>query len=625
MATFRQTLKPRFAVLGGVIIAVLALLLVRLWTMQVLSGPAFAAQADENRVREVTTVAPRGRILDRYGRELVTNRPTMAVVVEPYRGGDEDETRRREEMMQRLSSLLDIPVREIEERVASVKESALAPRVVAIDVPMSAVAYISEHQTEFPGVEVEARAVRQYPQGKLAAHVLGYTGEISESEMAEPDFQDYDPTDTVGKAGAERAFEKVLQGDRGRRVLEVDAAGNPRRIMQETEPEAGRDVMLTIDSRVQRVAEKALVDAMKDAHKEHYTKAKAGAIVALDIRNGEVLAMASAPTYDPSVFLGGVSQKEWRSLTSTESEYPLSNRAIMAQYPPASTFKAMTGLAGLQDGMTRQWSTYDCQGKWVGMGKLWKKYCWKHSGHGIESFMAGIEDSCDVVFYEIGYDFYKDRGEKLQKFARQFGYGSTLGIELPGEADGRVPDAAWKKAYNENYPEYQRWLPGDTVNMAIGQGDMLVTPLQVAASYAGIANDGKVMRPHVLRSVLGSDGKPVLGPSKDVAFAPKVSQANINIMQQALLNVTERGTGAGAFRGFDQRVAGKTGTAQVAGKDDYAWFVGYAPADNPRYAVAVVVEQGGHGGSVAAPAARQVLASLLGVRVEHVSASDSSR
>ncbi len=618
MPTFRQRLKPRFAVFGGLVLALLSVLALRLWSMQVLSGPVFAAQAERNRVREVTLVAPRGRILDRHGRELVTNRPTYAVLAPSQAAENED-------LLLRLSTLLDTSVPELKERLRSRKEAALAPRVIALDVPLATVAYLSEHSAEFPGVEVDVRAVREYPNKALAAHVLGYTGEISQRELAQPEFAGYDPTEIVGKAGAERAFEKALQGDRGRRVIEVDAAGRPQRIIQQVDPVPGRDVRLTIDSRVQRVAEKALKDALKDAHREEYYRAKAGALVALDVTNGEVLAMASLPTYSPSLFLGGISEKQWRSLTSTSSEYPLTNRAIMAQYPPASTFKAFTGLAGLTYGFTRQWAVYDCQGRWTGMGEQWKKHCWNRAGHGMVSFMDGIEESCDVVFYEIGHLFYKDRGEKLQSFARGFGYGKPTGIDLPGEVDGRVPDKAWKKAWNEDYPEYQNWNPGDTVNMAIGQGDLLATPLQVAATYAGIANEGRVMRPHVLRQVLGSDGTPVLTVKPEVALRPKVSRTNLEIMQDALLNVTRSGTAKGAFRTFPVPVAGKTGTAQVAGKDDYAWFVGYAPADEPRYVVAVVIEQGGHGGSVAAPAARQVLAALLGEKVEHVNATDQSR
>ncbi len=618
MPTYRQTLKTRFAILGGAFVFVLAMLLLRLWTMQVLAGPEYASMAERNRVREITSVAPRGRILDRNGEELVTNRTTLAVLA-PSSTAEDEET------MARLSSLLQVPVPEMKERLASKKEAALAPRVIAIDVPLSVVAYLAEHSADFPGVEAEARTVRQYRKGTLAAHVLGYTGEISEEQLADADFAGYDPTDTVGKAGAELAFEGVLQGDRGRRVIEVDAAGRAQRVIRDIEPEPGRDIRLTIDVDIQKITEKALKQALKDARDDGYKKAKAGAAVAIDVRTGEVLAMASLPGYDPSVFLGGVSDEEWRSLTSTASAYPLTNRAIMAQYPPASTFKAFVGLAGLQHGVTGQWTVYDCEGTWTGMGKQWKKRCWLHSGHGQESFMAGIEDSCDTVFYEIGHAFYKEGEENLQKSVREFGYGSLTGIDLPGEADGRVPDAKWKKEYNENYPEFQNWNPGDTVNIAIGQGDLLATPLQVAATYAGIANDGRVMRPHVLMDVLGSDGEPVLEVEPEVAFEPDVSKKNLDIMHAGLVNVTESGTGASAFRGFGVKVAGKTGTAQVAGKDDYAWFVGYAPASKPKYAVAVIVEEGGHGGSVAGPAARQMLAALTGQKVKHVDAKDVSR
>lgn len=618
MPTFRHTLKPRYAALGMIVMGVLALLAVRLWTMQVLNGDEFQAASEENRIRTVTIEAPRGRILDRNGVELVTNRSTLAVLV-PRTAAEDDE------LITRLSSLLSIPADEIRERASNPKLAALAMRTIAIDVPSDVVAYIYEHEHEFPDVEIRAFAVRQYPQGSLAAHVLGYTGEISESELKSSTYEGYDPNDIVGKTAAERSFESVLQGDRGRRVIEVDAMGRPRRVLEEIDPEPGRDVVLTIDSNAQAIAEKALADAIEDAHSEDYVKAKAAAAVALDVNTGEVLAMASLPTYDPTLFLGGISTDDWRSLTSTESEYPLTNRTMMAQYPPASTFKAITGLAGLTYSKTRQWKVYHCAGKWTGMGEQWKKYCWNRSGHGSESFVEGIVDSCDTVFYEIGYEFYKDKGEKLQSFARQFGFGTVLGIDLPGEADGRVPDAAWKKAYNEDYPEYQRWLPGDTVNMSIGQGDMLVTPLQVASSYATIANGGSVIRPHVLKQVLGGDGKVVIEQEVETVAKPQVSAANLRIMHSALVEVTERGTARQAFSGFDTSVAGKTGTAEVAGKDDYAWFVGYAPASKPKYVVAVVVEQGGHGGSVAAPAARQILSALLGYRVEHVEAQDSSR
>ncbi len=618
MPTFRQDLKGRFAALGLVVLLVLGALTLRLWSMQVLSGDEYTAMAEDNRVREITLDAPRGRILDRNGVPLVTNRPTLAVCVAPSAKTDDD-------LIARLSTVLGMPATEIKERVSSQKEQALRPRVVMIDATEQMVAYLAEHESEFPGVEVQVVPVREYPQGNLAAHVLGYTGEISEDQLAEPGFVDYALGDVVGKAGAESQFESALQGDKGYRRIEVDATGRPRRIIEEVDPIAGSDVVLTIDSNVQKVAEEALVHALEDAHKDNFTKAKAGAAVALDIKTGEVLAMASVPTYDPTLFLGGITNADWDKLTAKDSEYPLNNRAITGLYPPASTFKAMTGLAGLQYGVTKEWRVYDCEGRWTAMGEQWPKSCWDKSGHGNISFHGGVVDSCDVVFYEIGYEFYKQKDEKLQKFAKQFGFGKKTGIDLPGEAAGRVPDAQWKRTFNENYPEYQKWLPGDTVNLAIGQGDMLATPLQVASVYAGIANNGKVMRPHVLREVLDDKGAPVKVREPEVAYTPEISQANLAVMRGALRDVITDGTAKAVFRGFDSTVAGKTGTAQVAKKDDYAWFAAYAPAGEPRYAVAVAIEQGGHGGSVAGPAAREILSALLGLPVEHVRAVDLSR
>ncbi len=618
MAIFQDQLKTRFAALGVIVVAVLTVLAVRLWTIQVLYAESFATQAENNRVREISLEAPRGRILDREGRPLVTNRGALAVLAAPS-------VRHDEKVMASLSALLDMPIDDIEEKLSSEKLEPLAPRPVALDVAPSIVAYLAEHESQFPGVEVASVPVREYPRGTLAAHVLGYIGEISEEQLSAEDLTGYKLGDLVGKTGVERQFESVLQGDKGHRRLEVDAKGRPRRVLSEVEAVAGRDVVLTLDIDVQRGAEKALADALKAAQREDFDNARAGAVVVLDVASGEVIAMASAPTYDPRTFVGGISQKEWKKLNAKGSEYPLTNRAVMSAYPPASTFKVVTGLAGLQTGITREWRQYYCPGKWTEMGEKWPKWCWERSGHGTVSFHGGIQYSCDTVFYEIGYEFYKRDKEELQAFARSMGLGSPTGVDLPGEVGGRVPDADWKRKFNENYPEYRTWLPGDTVNIAIGQGDLLVTPLQLAAVYGGLANGGKVMQPHVLRSVLDPDGTAVIEGTSTVRYAPKISAADLAVMRRALLSATHDGTAKGAFRGFDLSVAGKTGTAQVYGKDDYAMFAAYAPANKPKYAVVVVVEQGGSGGAIAAPAARMVLGALFGKNTEFVSARDESR
>lgn len=640
MSTYRQELRGRFAALGIIIIVVLAALLVRLWTMQVLSSGTYVAMAENNRVREISLEAPRGRIYDRNGVELVTNRSALAVSIDPAhddvrsllirsRNADsaDDPTRRElDETFGEMATMLGMTSAEVFERVSDLKQEALRPRVVAVDVPMDVVGQVLERQAEFPWARVDEIAVREYPNGPLAAHVLGYTGAISEDQFKSSDvYSGYELGDTVGKTGAERQFESVLQGDKGWRRIEVNASGRPQGIVDEQPARPGNDIQLTIDIEVQRVAEEQLAAAIAEARRQGYVNTKAGAAVVLDVATGEVIAMASAPTYDPSVFLGGISTAEWERLTDKASEYPLNNRAVMAAYPPASTFKVVTALAGMETGIASENSTYHCTGTWTDMGKQWPKRCWKRSGHGTVSLRSGMKHSCDVVFYEIGYELYKRKAEELQAEARAFGLGTKTGIDLPGEVAGRVPDAEWKREFNRNYPEYQMWLPGDTVNMSIGQGDMLTSPLQMASVYAGIANDGAVMRPHVLKAVLDSTGEVARTVEPETLIETGASDASLAAVSRSLVDVTRDGTAKGAFAGFGVSVAGKTGTAEVRGKDDYAWFCAYAPASEPRYAVAVVVEQGGHGGSVTGPAARNILAQLLGRPLVTIRTTDVSR
>jgi penicillin-binding protein 2 len=534
-----------------------------------------------------------------------------------------------------LAHALKLSRDEVIEKLTTTKEGALDLRQLAVDVSIETVSYLTEHSTDFPGVEVEARAVREYPQGKLAAHVLGYTGSISDADLNDQAFKDYEPSDIVGKAGAERAFENVLQGVRGTRTIEVNAQGQPQRIVEETPPEPGQDVYLTIDSAIQKVAEKALADACKTAQKDGFKNAKAASAVVLDVTNGEVIAMANLPTYEPAEFIGGIPSKRWKELNNKKSNYPLTNRAMMSMYPPASTFKSFVALGGLNDKILSAVTTFDCKGKWIGLGKQWPRMCWNHAGHGKLALRGAIEESCDVYFYETGKRFYEDGEELLQTYVRGFGYGAVTGIDLPGEAPGRVPDAAWKKKWNQDYPEYQQWLPGDTVSLSIGQGDLLATPLQVANSYAAIAHDGTVLTPHILKAIQDGSGQ-IVYEQKSVKQKkqPQASASSIRTVQTALRGVVTEGTGKSPFRNFSVAVAGKTGTAEMGRKDpvtgksdqdDYAWFVGYAPATKPKYAVTVLIEQGGHGGSIAGPAARQIFAKLFHKKVELIHATDNSR
>lgn len=616
----QQTVDMRPRLLGflGFIVVVFAVLAVRLYVMQIIEGESYAASALNNTVRESTTIAPRGQIFDRNGIPLVTNRSTIAVLAPSSILEDT-------ELVARLAKVLNMTQKQVIARASTQKEAALDLRLIAIDVPMDTVAYIAEHSNEFSTIEIQARAVRQYPNGSVAAHVLGYTGEISDTDLNSEDFKDYNPSDIVGKTGAERQFESVLQGIRGLRVMEVDATGKPRQIVEEVPPETGQDIKITIDIEVQKVAENALADALADAKKKGFVNAEAGSAVAIDVTNGEVIAMANLPTYNPEDFIGGISQETWKAFTSKDSNYPLTNRAIMSMYPPASTFKVFTGLTALNYNLVTPATTFTCTGLWKGLGEDWGKWCWNHSGHGSENLRGSLMDSCDTYYYEVGLKDYKTGEENLQKVAREYSYGSKTGIDLPGEVKGRVPDAKWKADWNENYPEYKKWLPGDTVNMVIGQGDLLATPLQVAASYGGVAEMGKIYRPHVLKEVLDSEGNTVIVTEPKIAFEPTSSTSSLSILNSNLRAVVADGTASSAFRGFSVEVAGKTGTAQMTGKDDYAWFVGYAPAAKPKYAVVVMIEQGGSGGGIAGPAARQIFAQLFGKKVEHVGATDNSR
>lgn len=609
--------RRRFIEFMGIAGIGLGALFVKLWSMQVISGKDYTAKAEENRITEYTTVAPRGRIFDRNGVELVGNRSSFAVLI----SADEQSNKK---VIRRLSNVLGIPRETVASKASDSSSGAQADRLIALDVDERAVAYIAEKPTAFPGVKVEARTVRTYPLGTMAAHVLGYAGTISQDELSKQDgSHTYESGDTVGKDGAEQAFESYLQGDRGVKRVEINAAGEVVGTVDSIDPVRGNDVRLTIDSKVQKVAEEALKNAFSDASRAGYHNASAGAIVCLDATNGEVIAMASAPTYDPAEFIDGVSSDTWERLTDEDSDYPLSNRCIAGLYPAASTFKGFTGLAGLEHKFASTSKIWDCKGTWTGFGKAWPQKCWNLNGHGHIGFHHGIVESCDVVFYEIGKQFYNIKGSDtvLQEYLEDWGFGSVTGIELSGEQAGRVPTPEWKKAYNRDAPESQAWQPGDMTNLIIGQGDLLVTPLQIACGYAGLAT-GTIPKPVLLHSVLAEDGKTVVVDGSRFYgsnFKPKYKKGNLEIMRSGFEGVVSEGSVKGVFSGMGVKSAGKTGTGEVAGKDNYAWYVGYAPAKNPKYVCACIIEQGGAGATSAAPAVRSVLAKALGKSSKHVS------
>lgn len=596
-------LRSRFVAIGVLAGAALAALAGKLFTVQVISGSDYQRQAEKNLYTTVSTPAPRGVIYDAEGIALVTNRQVLTVLADADVADNPN-------VLLRLSSLLGIPYNVVRNRILDLSSGAQSQRVVASDVSLRNIAYINEHVDSFPGVVTQVRTTRSYPHGSLAAHVLGYAGTASSDDLKNVSKgRDIEMGDAVGKAGVESAYDDLLAGDHGQRVLVTNASGVIQEVVSETDPTKGNDLYLTLSARVQHVAEVELAKAV------HGSTGKAGSIVVMDVETGGVLAMASYPTYEPETFVGGVSQDIWNQYQTESSRYPMLNRAVSGTYPAASCFKAFTGMAGLTYGFVNRGTTVNCTGVWTGFGKDYPQKCWQSWGHGSVALHQAIVDSCDVYFYEIARSFYREREsigtDAMQDFIKEFGFGSKTNIELSGESEGRVPTPEWKAEFFKDAPEQAQWLPGDISNMVIGQGYVLVTPVQEARAYASIAS-GKLMRPHFMREVRNSIGDTVLSEQTEEASKPEVSSENLNAMREALHGViTEEDAVIPIFSGYDWSAAGKTGTAQVSGKNDFAWFSMYAPYDKPRYALSVCIEEGGAGASTAAPVAAKVMDAVM--------------
>ena len=608
-----KTFKGRLLGLGVFSGSVIAVLLGRVWSMQFLSGEEYAQQAESNRTRTVTSVAPRGRILDRNGVELVTNRPSLTVTAKADVVSDAIE-------VQLLANVLGMPYMAARRKIQDSTQGAQSARTVASDVSRSTVAFIQEHIDVFPDVAIEQRTQRSYPHGELACHLLGYTGTVTQDQIAASQQEGsglvYQSGDTTGQAGVEYQYEEVLQGVRGEQTVYVDSHGNITSYSTSVPPESGSDIMLTIDLAIQQAAETALAGGLERAQRTD-KEAISGAVVALDVTNGEVLAMASAPSFRPELFVGGISQDDWDALSSDTAGNPLMNRAVSGQFVAASTIKPLTTFAAVDYGIANASSTFDCKGWWTGFGEANGKWCYDHKGHGIMSLETGILFSCDVVFYEVAKGFYNSSTQDgMQETFRAWGLGSATGVDLPSEAAGRVPDAQWKWDYFTDWPDSERqWNGGDYTNIAIGQGDILVTPLQMACVYAGVATGGTISAPHVLKGVVGrGDSGSVLEYQSHVSLTPQVSQDAYDIVHSGLLRMVyeESPSIARHFTNMSVKVAGKTGTGEHGNGTPTAWFSAYAPADNPRYVVSCVIDKGGFGSSSSLFVVRDVLGALFG-------------
>lgn len=571
-----------------------AALLGRLWYLQIAIGEKMLADSETNRRRLIRVRAPRGLILDRKGRVLATSRPQFVVMAIP------EIIKANPKAMDSLCKVLGTTHNELEQIMSRDRVAERAPIRVAIDVPLDVVAKIQERRPILPGVSVELDQLRNYPDGPLCGHVLGYIREINQEQLDEfrkAGITHYKPGDYVGKAGIEKQYETVLHGEDGGQEIEVDAKGRTRRVLDYKPPVPGSTIVLSIDRDLQIAAERAM-------------QGKTGAAAAINPQTGEVLALVSKPDFDPNVFVKKVKLEDWNKIIQNKA-HPLQNRAIGNMYPPGSTFKPVTAAAALEGGVCTANSSTHCSG--VG---LYRRRCWKKHGH--VTFTTAISQSCDVFFYEVAN---KLGINKLAEMARGFGLGSATKIDLPEEVGrpsetrkGTVPDEEWKRNYFKS-PENKKWYPGETVICAIGQGYVLTTPLQMALVCGAVSTSGRMYQPQVLKEVRSSDGKGKIIQSFNPIFTRQVpaSKETFKAIQHGMRQTVVGPGGTGRIVDLEGvAVAGKTGSAEVNGKKPHGWFICYAPAENPQIAIAVVIEQGGHGSTSAAPVSKAILEVFFG-------------
>jgi penicillin-binding protein 2 len=632
----------RLAILGIVFLSLIAALVLRLWFLQVLSVSTFRVQAESNEVRIVPIPAARGNILDRNGKVLVANRLSLVVsvardkVVASDRKNNLFLTARGATTLGNLSKLLGIPVAALFDRLKNTKVGPYTPAPVAVDVTKDQVIYLKEHPELFPGVTTAEEPLRVYPNGQLAAHALGIVGQIGSDQLNAARYKNYVPGSIIGREGIEYAYEQYLHGRDGYTKLQVDAAGNVRATLGSLDPKPGADIVTTLDQNIQSVVEDSLAQGIARA-RQIYDKnsgkdyaAPAGGAVVMDPNNGQILAMASFPTYDPTRFAVGISQAAYAADFQNNPGQPLINRVTQAQFPPGSSFKVVSAAAAMTEGIAAPSGYFPCPASVRLYDQTFDN--WQKSDSGSISLPQALVQSCDTVFYGFGAEFWRrfraGQGEQLQTFARDFGFGSPTGVEIPGENPGRVPDNAWLQTEHKAHPgafPYNVWLPGYTIQMAIGQGDLLVTPLQLADAYAAIANGGTLYQPEMALKVTDVS-QTVSTVAPKVTRGLPISPAAVSTIRQGLQGVATQqlGTAYSAFTGFPfdkVSIAAKTGTADIRGSQPYAWFVSYAPADHPQYVVAVMLEQAGHGGETAAPVARRILEGLFNLPLSPIAPS----
>jgi len=586
----RRLLYLRLGLLLG-----LLLLSMRLWYLQVVKGPYYRELSEQNRIRTVDLKPTRGLIFDRHGSLLANNVPSFNLYLTV------EDIRDRDGLAAALEDLLGLPRAETHKRLVLQARSYL-PILVKSGLTLREAALIESHRLDLPGLRIQAESQRNYPHGGLGGHLLGYVGEVSPEQQHEPALTDLPQGSIVGKAGIEKTYDRVIQGLAGEKTVEVDARGNEQATVAVTEQTPGDDLYLSLDLRLQETAETLL-------------GGEAGAVVALDATNGDVLALVSHPTFDPNSLSRGLTASAWEQI-ATDPRHPLTNRAVQGQYPPGSTFKIMVAAAALESDKWSSNTKVHCAGAFPFGKHVFKD--WKKGGHGVMGMEQALINSCDVYFYNIGQRLGIDA---IAETARAFGLGQPTGIDLPSERVGIVPSTEWKQRVRK-----EPWYAGETISVAIGQGYVTVTPLQMAVATAAVANGGILYKPRLVRAIRErATGRLQDVPPQDRGTLP-LQDRTLVLLQESLHGVVTRGTG-GRARSTMVEIAGKTGTAQTVSARaipvgatpeaipksfrDHAWFVAYAPADDPKIAVAVIVENSGHGGTFAAPIAKALIENYL--------------
>lgn len=583
-----ERLSIQRRVLIGSIVAglFLLMLLVKMVYLQVFRYDYLHAQSENNRIRMQPVTPPRGIIYDRNRVPLVDNRASYTLSVVPAEAAGTP-------ALDNLANLLDVTDEELQQRIRKNTINRYQPATVKRDIGFGKIAILEEQNEEYPGAVYRQDQARQYGDSLSSECFTGYVGEISQDEMANLDPSIYRAGRMIGKAGIEKYYDRDLRGMEGTQYLEIAASGQLLGEMEDypgSPSEPGKDLVLTVDLDVQKVAANAFGDYC------------CGAAVAIDPRSGEVLAMVSKPSPDANIFSTVIPDSLWRAIVA-DSANPLLNRPLDGLYPPGSTYKLVIAGAGLELGLIDKYTQFSpCVGGYQFGNRFFR--CWRAGGHGKLSVIPAIEQSCDVFFYQLGY---KLGLEEFNRFSRACGFGHKTGIDLPQEAAGNVPDKQW---YDRHYGERQ-WTQAVLLNLGIGQGEILVTPLQLAQFYCGLANDGLVYRPHLLKAEIGPDGREMPRGS-ELSFTLPFTQKTIEILKEGLIGVVngEHGTAHGS-RLKDVTVAGKTGTAQNPHGEDHSWFVGFAPAEAPEIVVSAIVENAGHGSEVAAPLVRNIIKAYM--------------